>query len=203
MDALAITPFLGSPAQVEQALAQSSDFRNFLSLAEKNSGEPLKTLNLAEVRFRIMDAHNGTLEQLALTDTVLALGQPVQIGDLIAASVQVDRTRLIHSLWQLDTFDEAKVWLSAMRALVRVVPDAEGQLHGHLLLAETLLPMVETVERRDYVLPNGDMASDAITRNHGVRAKVFALDRARRTPRQVESHSIMERLSRTLSKGNR
>ena len=39
-----------------------------------------------------------------------------------------------------------------------------------------------------------------ITRNLGVRAKVFALDRSRRLPRgHNDGNSIMERLSRTLS----
>ena len=111
---------------------------------------------------------------------------------------------MIHSLWRLETFDEVKVWLKALQVVVRLAHDFEGQLRGHLLLAESIIPMVETVERKDYVLPNGDMASDAITRNLGIRAKVFALDRQRRSPRAPsDNNTIMDRLSRTLSRINR
>ena len=188
MEVLPISPFLAPLSEVEQAQAQSADFRSFLALAEKSCGEPPSRVDLSKANFRIADARNGQKDGLRVTDTVLAQGQPVPIATLLEASLQIDRVRLIHSLWKLDSFEEVKSWLT-----------------GHLLLSETIIPMVETVERKDYVLPNGDMASDAITRNFGIRAKVFALDRARRQPRASSgnSHSIMERLSRTLSKGNR
>jgi hypothetical protein len=162
-------------------------------------------VDISKARFRIADARNGHQDQLGLQDLILVGSRQVAISDLLQPMVRTDRTQLIHSLWQLDSFDEVKAWLAAMGALVRLVYDVDSQLRGHLLLSETIIPMVETVERKDYVLPNGDMASDAITRNFGVRAKVFALDRARRQPRPSggNSHSIMERLSRTLSKANR
>ena len=205
MEVLPISPFLAPLSEVEQAQAQSADFRSFLALAEKSCGEPPSRVDLSKANFRIADARNGQKDGLRVTDTVLAQGQPVPIATLLEASLQIDRVRLIHSLWKLDSFEEVKSWLTAMRALVRLVFDLDGQLKGHLLLSETIIPMVETVERKDYVLPNGDMASDAITRNFGIRAKVFALDRARRQPRASSgnSHSIKELLARTLSKGNR
>lgn len=203
MTAIAIAPFLASPEEVEHSLQVDADFKGFLALAVKSSGTAAADVNLLAARFRIVDGRQGARDDLALHDTVSAWGQPVSVGDLIAACQIVDRTRLIHSLWRLETFEEVKLWLKAVRAVVRLGYDIDGELRGQVLLAETIIPMVETVERKDYVLPNGDMASDAITRNLGIRAKVFALDRNRRSPRPASGNSIMDRLSRTLSKGNR
>jgi len=200
MTTSAIAPFLAPPEQVELARLTDGDFQGFLTLVQKSSGEIMPAQGLAAVRFRVMDALNGSRDDLTLSDTLISGGQPVRIEELVAVMAGTDRTQLAHSLWRLETFDEVKAWLRAVRALVRLAYDVDGQLRGHLLLAESIIPMVDTVERREYVLPNGDMASDAITRNLGVRAKVFALDRSRRLPRgHNDGNSIMERLSRTLS----
>lgn len=203
MTVTALSPFLATDDDVQAALAHSDDFRGFLALAQKSSGEEPRSELLASVRFRLSDGRTGLRDDLTLDDVVISWGQPVRIRDVIADSVGINRVKLIHSLWRLETFEEIKAWLKALRTVVRLAHDLDGGLRGHILLAETIIPMVETVERRDYVLPNGDMASDAITRNLGIRAKVFALDRLRRTPRQVASHSVMDRLSRTLSKSSR
>ncbi len=198
----AISMFLASPAEVQHALQHDADFRSFHSLALKSSGESAMGADLAAAQFRVSDSRAGTRDGLALEDEVMVWGQLRKISELVAVCSSHDRTQLIHSLWKLETFDEVKLWLKALGAVVRLVYDLDGQLRGHLLLAETIIPMVETVERKDYVLPNGDMASDAITRNFGIRAKVFALDRSRRQPRGPGGNSIMDRLSRTLSKAN-
>jgi hypothetical protein len=55
------------------------------------------------------------------------------------------------------------------------------------------------VERREYVLPNGDMASDAVTRTLGLRAKVFSLDRNRRVQAGAEG-GFIDRLTRTIAR---
>ncbi len=200
MSISAITPFLVPPEQVEQARQSDADFQGFLALVEKSSGERVPLQALSKARFRVVDSRNGSIDDLTLTDTVLSSGQPVAIQDLIASTTGIERARLAHSLWRLDSFEGVKAWLKAVLAVVRLAHDLEGQLRGHILLAEIIIPMVEAVERKEYVLPNGDMASDAITRNLGIRAKVFALDRARRLPRGGnDGNSIMERLSRTLS----
>ncbi len=203
MIAPALENLLAAPEQVAFARASSEDFKAFLALAQKSSGEPLNAANLAAARYRIVDARLGSRDDLTLDSIVTCWGLPIRIEELLAGIATVDRVQLIHSLWRLETFEDIKQWLKALRVTVRLVYGVEGHLHGHLLLAETIIPMVETVERKDYVLPNGDMASDAITRNLGIRAKVFALDRLRRTPRVQPSNSIMDRLSRTLSKINR
>ncbi len=168
-------------------------------MALKSSGLVPQQLNLSMARFRMTDSRLGVLEALTIDDRVSVWGQPVSIQDLLSICLSVERNRLLYSLWQLDSFERVKLWLKTMQVLVRFSYDADDQLCGHLLLAETIIPMVETVERRDYVLANGDMASDTITRNYGMRAKVFALDRARRTPRVAVGNSIMDRLSRTLN----
>jgi len=197
MTANAIAPFLATAQEVEVALRFDADFNQFLSLGLRSSGEPANEVDVAAARYRIMDARLGLRDNLHIDEAVLAGGQPTPIRELISAHCEIERSRLIHSLWRLETFDETKAWLKAMGAIVRFAHDMDRELRGHLLLAETIIPMVETVERKDYVLPNGDMASDAITRNLGIRAKVFALDRQRRS---APSNSIMDRLSRTLSK---
>ena len=194
---------LAEPRDVEIALQLNPDFKAFLALASKSGGERLPLADLATARFRVMEPRVGMRDDLQLDDSITAWGQPRTIRELITPGLAVDQTQLIHSLWRLETFEEVKVWLKAVQAVVRLAHDFEGELRGHLILAEAIIPMVETVERKDYVLPNGDMASDAITRNLGIRAKVFALDRQRRTPRPDSSNSIMDRLSRTLSKVNR
>lgn len=200
MSALAITPFLSPPELIEHALHNDADFKGFLDLALKSGGEPTSGKNLSQVRFRIADPRQGMLEDLRLDDSVTAWGQSVPIRELISVAASVDRVHLVHSLWKLESFEQVNAWLKAVKCLLRLAYDLNGSLCGHLLLAEAIIPMVETVERKDYVLPNGDMASDAITRNLGIRAKVFALDRARRIPRAAGGNSIMDRLSRTLSK---
>ena len=177
-----------------------ADFKGFLDLALKSGGEQAFGKNMSQVRFRIADPRQGLLDDLRIDDCVTVWGKPMPIRELIAVTLTVERTQLVHSLWKLESFDEVNAWLKAIKCLLRLSYDLDGKLHGHLLLAEAIIPMLETVERKDYVLPNGDMASDAITRNLGIRAKVFALDRARRTPRAVGGNSIMDRLSRTLSK---
>lgn len=203
MTVSAITPFLAAADEVRQAMESNPDFKGFLALALKSSGDGLSEQDLSTVCFRVADSRTGVRGDLTLDDHVTSWGQSVRIRDLIAGHRGLDRTQLVHSLWRLESFEEIKAWLKALRAVVRLARDLDGRLHGHILLAETIIPMVETVERRDYVLPNGDMASDAITRNLGIRAKVFALDRQRRTPRQTASNSVMDRLSRTLSKSDR
>ena len=199
----AITPFLATALDVQQALHSNADFKGFLALALKSSGDALSEQDLNTVRFRVVDHRTGIRDDLNLDDELACWGQRLSIRDLVADQLNVDRAQLVHSLWRLESFEQIKAWLKALRVVVRIARDLEGQLRGHLLLAESIIPMVETVERRDYVLPNGDMASDAITRNLGIRAKVFALDRERRTPRQTASNSVMDRLSRTLSKSDR
>lgn len=203
MTANAIAPFLASSDEVAVTLRVDADFSQFLALALKNSGESVTAAQASVARYRIIDARLGLRDELRADEVIACAGKPVLIRELVAACCDVDRTQLVHSLWRLQTFDEIKAWLKALRAVVRYAYNVEGELRGHLLLSETIVPMVETVERRDYVLPNGDMASDAITRNLGIRAKVFALDRQYRLPRTPASHSIMDRLSRTLSKANR
>ena len=203
MTANAIAPFLASPDEVETTLRVDADFSQFLAVAQKNSGEQVTSLQATVARYRIIDARLGVRDDLRVDEIITSAGKPTAIRDLVAACCEIDRPRLVHSLWRVQTFDEIKAWLRALRAVVRYAYNVEGDLRGHLLLSETIIPMVETVERREYVLPNGDMASDAITRNLGIRAKVFALDRQHRNPRTPTSHSIMDRLSRTLSKSDR
>jgi len=200
LPSVAIAPFLASAEEVELARLSEPDFQGFLALVEKSSGEPVTAAGLAQAQFRVVDADLAAQDDLKLGDTVRSQGEVVTVRELLGSTLGADRTRLAHSLWRLDSFEQVKAWLTAMRAVVRFAHDIEGQLRGHILLAETIIPMVETVERKEYVLPNGDMASDAITRNLGIRAKVFALDRLRRVPRGVsDGNSIMDRLSRTLS----
>lgn len=203
MTVSAIAPFLAPADEVQQTLAANPDFKGFLALALKSSGEALGDQDLSSICFRVADSRAGLRDDLGLDDMVVCWGQSVRIRDLIAGHGAIDRTQLVHSLWRLESFEEIKAWLKALRVVVRLARDLDGRLRGHILPAEAIIPMVETVERRDYVLPNGDMASDAITRNLGIRAKVFALDRQRRTPRQTASNSVMDRLSRTLSKADR
>ena len=202
MNAHALTSLLAPTDEVELAMRTNEDFKGFLALALKSSGEPTYQVDLKPARFRVLDARFGQRDDLRLEDTVACWGQAVTISELVEPSVGIDRSRLVHSLWRLESFDEVKVWLKSLRAVLRLAYNLDNKLRGHLLLAETIIPMVETVERKEYVLANGDMASDAITRNLAIRAKVFSLDRHRRSPRGPNSNSIMERLSRTLSKVN-
>lgn len=199
MTASGITPFLSDHAQVALALRHDADFQAFFAVAQKSSGELPQEADLSTVRFRLADRVQGLPDELQFADTIMVGQKAVTIANLLAPSLTIDRTQLIHSLWRLESFTEVKAWLQAMGALVRFARDLEGKLRGHIQLAASIIPMVETVERREYVLPNGDMASDAITRNYGIRAKVFALDRLRRSPRSSDYNSIMDRLSRTLS----
>jgi hypothetical protein len=202
MDRSVIAAYLPTPSQLGEALVSSASFRDFSALVEKSSGEHPARINPAKAAYRISDALNGARLDLHLDDPVMSAGGPCRIADLIALNLQIERSTLAYSVWALQNFTDLKLWLKGMKALVRFSYDLENKLQGHLLLAETLIPMVETVERREYVLANGDMASDAITRNLGLRAKVFALDRARRAQRPLEDGGILDRLSRTLSRIN-
>lgn len=195
-----ITPFLASPSKVFDDQRFNEDFKAFLALALKTVGEPITPANLEAARFRLVDSRFGPCEDLRLSDVVTVWGQPLPISELTVACFDTDRVQLIHSLWLLETFDEVKRWLKALQVAVRLAYNPEGGLRGHLLLAETIIPMVESIEEKEYVLPNGDMASDAITRNLGIRAKVFALDRLRRSPHAAGGNSIITRVSRTVSK---
>ena len=202
MDSQSILPrFLSSSEQVQEAQRSSAEFRDFLALALKSSGADPRGVDVAKARYRVADAANGVREDLGYEDSVLAGGGQHRLSNLLAVHSEVERDRLIHALWKVQNFAELKELLAAVRAIVRYAHDLDGQLHGHVLLAETLVPMVESVENRQYVLDNGDMASDAITRNLGLRAKVFALDRSGHKP--SEPAGVFDRLSRTIGRFGR
>jgi len=112
---------------------------------------------------------------------------------------RVDRRLLLHAVWFLEAFTALKGFLAALGGVVRYVALADGTVVGNLVLSHQILPFIESVERREYVLANGDMASDAVTRALGLRAKVFALDRSRRTP-VTGDESLIDRLTRTIAR---
>lgn len=194
--------FLSSPEQVQEAQRTSPEFQEFLALALKSSGVDPRSVDAAKARYRVADAANGVREDLNYDDPIHAGGNQHSLRSLLAVHADVDRDRLVHGLWKVQSFAELKEFLAALRAIVRYAHDLDGQLHGHVLLAETLVPMVESVENRQYVLDNGDMASDAITRNLGLRAKVFALDRSGQRP-NMEATGVFDRLSRTIGRFGR
>lgn len=195
--------FLPSAEQLAQSLRESASFRDFLALALKSSGADPRSLDMAGARYRIADALNGVRDELALDDRILVGASETTLRDLLAVHAEVERERLIHAIWRLDDFAELKEFLLGLRAIVRYALDLDGQLHGHVLLAETLIPMIESVERRQYVLDNGDKASDAITRNLGLRAKVFALDRSGQERLSLNATGVFDRLSRTFGRFGR
>ena len=200
MSIAAISEFLATPAVIQQALEHDPDFQGFYELAIKSSGESAVQADIRGALFRVTEPGVGVRENLTVRDRIRIFGQPTLISDLIEVYGHFLQIQLVHSLWRLETFDEIKLWLRSLKVVLRLANDLDGQLRGSLLLAESIIPMVEAVERKDYVLFNGDMASDAITRAFGIRAKVFALDRARRLPRGTVRNSVMERLSRTQNK---
>ena len=200
MSIAAISEFLATPAVIQQALEHDPDFQGFYELAIKSSGESAVQADIRGALFRVTEPGVGVRENLTVRDRIRIFGQPTLISDLIEVYGHFLQIQLVHSLWRLETFDEIKLWLRSLKVVLRLANDLDGQLRGSLLLAESIIPMVEVVERKDYVLLNGDMASDAITRAFGIRAKVFALDRARRLPRGTVRNSVMERLSRTQNK---
>jgi len=200
MDALSVLrPFLCSPEQLQGELRQSELFRDFLALSLKSSGVDPRTVDMAKARYRVADVSNGVREDLGYDDVILAGGGSHSLRELLAPHLEVSRELLIHAVWRADNFAELKELLAALRSVVRYAHDLDGQLHGHVLLAETLVPMVESVERHEYVLNNGDMASDAITRNLGLRAKVFALDRSGQRVNH-NSTGMFDRLSRSIGR---
>lgn len=200
MSITAISEFLATPAVIQQALEHDADFQDFYALALKSSGESAVQADIRAALFRVVEPGLGVRENLTVRDCIKVFGQPTPVVELIEVYGHFLQIQLIHSLWRLGSFEEVKLWLRSLKVVLRLAYDPDGKLRGNLLPAETIIRMVEAVERKDYVLVNGDMASDAITRSYGIRAKVFALDRARRLPRAAPRNSIMERLSRTLSK---
>lgn len=203
MDALSILrPFLSAPEVVQEEQRNSPLFRDFLALAQKSSGVDPRSVDMSKARYRVADSANGVRERLGYDDVILAGGGNHTLRELLAAHSEIERERLIHGLWKAENFAELKEFLAALRAIVRYAHDLDGQLHGHVLLAETLVPMVESVENHQYVLDNGDMASDAITRNLGLRAKVFALDRSGQRV-NPNSTGVFDRLSRTIGRFGR
>lgn len=195
--------FIPSAEQLAQSLRDSSSFRDFLALALKSSGPDPRRLNMAEARYRMADAVNGVRDEMSLDDRVLAAGVEVSLRELLTVHAEIERERLIHAIWRLDNYAELKEFLLGLRTVVRYALDLDGQLHGHVLLAETLIPMIESVEQHQYVLGNGDMASDAITRNLGLRAKVFALDRSGQEKLSMNATGMFDRLSRTFGRFGR
>lgn len=200
MSIAAISEFLATPAVIQQALEHDEDFQGFYSLALKSSGESAVQADIRSALFRVAEPGVGVRENLTVRDRVRIFGQPTAISELIEVYGHFLQIQLIHSLWRLDTFEEVKLWLRSLKVVLRLANDPDGKLRGTLLPVESILPMVEAVERKDYVLLNGDMASDAITRAFGIRAKIFTLDRMRRLPRGATRNSVMERLSRTQNK---
>lgn len=198
-----ISSFLATPDEVDRAVLLSGEFETFLTLALKNSGERPAKQQLEQARFRAADASSGLRDDLAIDDRLSAWGQANTIRQLIEPCCTIDRARLIHSLWQLQSFEGLKRWLKALGAVVRFGEDAQGRLLGQVLLAEVLVQLVEMVENKDYVLPSGHIANDAITRNLGIRAKVFALDQQRRAPELAGSDEAVERGLQTLSRAHR
>lgn len=195
--------FLPSAEQLAQSLRESASFRDFLALALKSSGADPRTLDMSAARYRIADSLNGVRDDLSFEDRILVGASEVSLRELLSVHAEVERERLIHAIWRLDDYAELKEFLLGLRAIVRYALDLDGQLHGHVLLADTLIPMIESVERRQYVLDNGDKASDAITRNLGLRAKVFALDRSGQERLSLNATGVFDRLSRTFGRFGR
>lgn len=200
MSIAAISEFLATPAVIQQALEHDADFQGFYSLAVKSSGESAVQADIRGALFRVVEPGLGLRENLTVRDSIRIFGEATPISDLVELYRYFLQVQIIHSLWRLESFEAVTLWLRSMKVLLRLTQEPNGQLRGNLVLAESIIPMVEAIERKDYVLLNGDMASDAITRAFGVRAKVFALDRARRLPRGMARNSVMDRLSRTQNK---
>lgn len=191
--------FLAPLPQVEALLASAPAFREFLEQALNSSGSDPQEIDLRQARYRYTDPRGVAHEREAASELVLLGSNRVSYEELLAPQLAVERKRLIHALWCIDSFEQLKAFLLVLGGIVRYSVAADGTVSGHLLLSAAIIPMIENVERREYVLANGDMASDAITRGLGLRAKVFALDRQSRT-QKPEEPSLLDRLTRTFAR---
>lgn len=191
--------FIATPSQVESQLVSSQAFREFFDQAVKSSGSDPQQVNLAEARYRYTDSEGVVHEQKPAEEMIWVGNNRSSLAALLTPQHVIDRKLLIHALWNIASFEQLKIFLKALGGIVRYSAASEGPVTGHLLLSGGIIPMIESVERREYVLPNGDMASDAITRALGLRAKVFALDRQRRV-QKPEDTTLLDRLTRTLAR---
>ena len=87
----AITPFLATVLEVQQALHSNADFKGFLALALKSSGDALCEQDLNTVRFRVVDHRTGIRDDLNLDDELACWGQRVSIRDLVAGELRADQ----------------------------------------------------------------------------------------------------------------
>lgn len=195
----ALNTYLRTHAELAQAIQSSAPFRDFLEQAVKSSGIDPANVNPSTVIFRYTGI-DGVAHESCQSQDFISVGQAsMSIADFLAPQHLFDRRLLMHAVWFLEDFTALKGFLAALGGVVRYVALADGTVVGNLVLSHQILPFIESVERREYVLPNGDMASDAVTRAMGLRAKVFALDRSRRAPVTADE-SLIDRLTRTIAR---
>ncbi len=188
---------LATREELMAALETSEGFRDFYEQTCKCSGTDPALVALESVYFSFTDGQGYLHENRRLDDLAWVGGSQVSLATLLAPQRGVDRGRIIHAIWSLETFPALKALISELACVVRYGSDAEGKVLGQVTFSDALLPMIESVERREYVLANGSMASDSITRTLGLRAKVFALDRARRIP--IDEGSLFSRMTRSIA----
>ena len=196
---LDLRELLASDEEVERALSSDEGFNEFHQQTLKCSGLDPAGVALDTVQYSFTDGQGVLQQQKRIDDLVWSFGERVSLAKLLAPQVAVQRVKIIHAVWAAEHFVALKQLVRALSVVVRISEVDSGGLKGLVMFADALLPMIESVERREYVLANGEMASDSVTRTLGLRAKVFALDRARRVP--IEEQSLFSRLTRSVRAG--
>lgn len=199
LDVPPLSRYLVSSAAVELQRQRDLSFKDFCSRAEACSGLDYQGLPVQRAVYRVAGLADGETLDCGLENSIKLKNETVILRELLGPQFGLDREQIIHLIWAAETFDDLEQRLKALRCLIRFSYDENGRLLGYTQTVESLLPAIASVRDRQYVLSNGDLASDTISRNLGLRAKVFLLDRNRRIENESSSEGLFDRLSRTLT----
>lgn len=162
------------------AAPRSANSEAFVLDACRHSGLDPRSIKPHEAQYRLIDSEGGLQTGLSFSSGLEADGEPLRLGDYIAAQLRHDPEALARAVWATESFAELKVFLRALRALVRYSREADGRLRGDVIPCLLIERLIERIEQGETLNNNGDLLSDAITRALGLRRKVLLLDYGRR-----------------------
>ncbi|TAJ53530.1 MAG: hypothetical protein EPO48_05845 [Nevskiaceae bacterium] len=168
------------------AAQRSANSEAFVQDACRHSGLPPKSIKPHEAQYRLIDSEGGLQTGLSFSSGLEVDGEPLRLGDYIAAQLRHDTEALARAVWAIESFGELRTFLHSLRGLVRYQLEADGRLRGDVIPCLLIERLIERIEQGESLNSNGDLLSDAVTRALGLRRKVLLLDYGRR--RQQSDH---------------
>ena len=159
-----------------QLLARTSpEFASFLSLAVRDSGMNRQQVQPINAHYRLLQPDGTVVFGLRYADQVWQGEARVPLATLIEPYLADDPVHWILKIWTCPDLQSLKTLLGQLPAVVRFERGADDKLHGHVIPATVTLPLIEMLQKGQYILDNQELVTDAITRTLGIRLRVVTL----------------------------